>query len=408
MGGGFVTFQPVGYAYVARDRDGNLHKGVMYNQTRYECIAQLRIKQLYPVRLRLIYWPKLQRKGETKPISYAEMSVFCKQMSAMLSAGIAIPQTLKFLSAQKISKKLQGIITELIQSLLEGESLFLGLSRHQNRLPPFFCSLVKAGEMTNTLETVFERLADYYEGEDQFRKQLSQLMAYPLILLICTVGVVGFLVLKIIPGFQEIYEGFETQLPLLTSCLLAISRHLTLNFQKYMVGILICAFILSKILQRPAMKKRITHLQYQIPFWGGLQKQFLAARLARTWSLLLSSGLEVLPVVEMTSGTSGVIVDEYLAQVAVRLKGGMSLTQALNESGFFPAIFLEMVHVGEESGFLHGMLSRVAELYEREGKNQMARFLTVLEPGLLIGISLIVGVIVLAVMLPLFDMIKLF
>lgn len=381
---------------------------MIYGKERRECIEQLRRGRFYPVKFTAIYWERGGLSPQGGSISYAEMSVFCKQISALLQAGIAVPQALRFLMAQKISRKLQSIITELVQALEEGESLFQGFNRHKTKLPPFFCSLVKAGEMTNTLETVFERLASFYEEEDQFRKQINQLMAYPLILILCTAGVICFLVLKIIPGFQEIYASFDTKLPVVTYCLLAISKHFTLNLKKYLIGFFIMAFSLSRMFKAQAIKQWIIHMQYQLPFWGNLQKKLLSARLARTWSLLLASGLEVLPVVEMTVGTSGILVDAYLQQVAARLKQGVTLTRSLKMARFFPDIFLEMVNVGEESGSLAGMLGRVAEIYEREGKNQIAKFLTILEPSLLIGISLIVGVIVLAVMLPMFDMVKLF
>lgn len=368
----------------------------------------MRRGRLYPVKFSAIYWERGGLSLQGVNISYAEMSVFCKQMSALLQAGIAVPQALRFLTVQKVSRKLHSIITELVQLLEEGESLFQGFTRHTTKLPPFFCSLVRAGEMTNTLDSVFERLALFYEGEDQFLKQINQLMAYPLILIFCTAGVICFLVLKIIPGFQEIYASFDTKLPVLTYCLLAISQHFTLNLKKYLIGFFIMVFSLIKMLKAPTVKKWLIQLQYRLPFWGNLQKKLLSARLARTWSLLLNSGLEVLPVVEMTIGTSGILVDAYLHQVALRLKQGVTLTRSLQMTRFFPDVFLEMVNVGEESGSLAGMLGRVAEIYEREGKNQLARFLTILEPSLLIGISLIVGVIVLAVMLPMFEMVKLF
>lgn len=394
------------YYYVVRTQCGTRVKGVIYGDGRDECTHELRKKQLYLIRLRRGW--NFERFFPARRIRYAEIGVFCKQFSALLQAGLTLPQALVLLHSQKNSPILHALITDVMRSLEEGESLYQSVTRYKSHLPAFFCALIKAGEMTNRLETVFERLAVYYDQEDRFRKQLSQMMVYPVILLVTTMGVIVFLFLKIIPGFSEMYRDFDAELPLLTNCLLAISQHFIFYGYLYLIGLPLLIFPLSYLFKQPKAKQWLSRVQFTLPLIGGWQKKMLAARLARTWSLLLANGLEILPAVELTIGTAGSLVDLYLQQISLHLRQGVTLTRSLRSIALFPEAFIEMVHIGEEAGSLAEMLARIAEMYENEGKTGLERFLTFLEPALLMGIALIVGLIVLAVMLPMFDMIKLF
>ncbi|AZR73574.1 hypothetical protein BBF96_09335 [Anoxybacter fermentans] len=380
---------------------------MIYGKDENECLYQLRANKLYPIKIRPIFRWKEGLLPFSKTINYNEMGNFCRQFSTLLRSGLSIPQALKLLVQQKKSSRLQEIISDLLLSLEKGESLYQGFSKHETKLPQFFCSQIRAGEMTNSLDLVLDRLATYYNQEDHFRKKINQLLAYPLILLISSLGVICFLLFKVIPGFQEIYVSLEANLPMLTYCLMSMSRHLNTNYKKYMIGLLLSVVFLSAVFRVSVVKKWIILFQYRLPIWGRLKKQLLTARLARTLGLLLENGLEVLSAIELTSETLGFPIDDYLKQIAFNLRRGISLTRSLKITRFFPDIFLEMVSIGEESGSLAEMLNRAAEIYEKNCKNQIERFLTFLEPALLMGIALIVGIIIFAVMLPMFEMIKL-
>lgn len=389
------------YRYIARDQSGELVKGVIYGQTISQCLQELRGKHLYPIKL-------TSRYQLTKKITYLELGVFCKQFSTLLKAGIAIPRALKLLSDQNAIPHLQEIILDLLLDLEEGKSLYQGFQEKAKQFPSFFSPLIKAGEMTNSLDQVLEELASYYTAEDRFRKQIKQLLIYPLILLITTGGVVGFLFLKIIPEFAQIYLNLEAEMPLLTNCLLAISQFLRSHFKPILIGFSGCTFYLIYVLKYSALKNWFAKVQYFIPIWGRLQVKLLTGRLARSLSLLLGNGLEVLSAIELTVGTSGVQADIFLQQIATYIKQGQSLAYSLDAIEFFPKIFVEMVNVGEATGFLANMLHRAAEMFEEDCKDQIARFVTIFEPGLLLAIALVVGVIVFAIMLPIFDLLKLF
>lgn len=389
------------YCYIARDQSGELVKGVIYGQTISQCLQELRGKHWYPIKL-------TSRYQLTKKITYLELGVFCKQFSTLLKAGIAIPRALKLLSDQKAIPHLQEITLDLLFDLEEGKSLYQGFQEKANQFPSFFSPLIKAGEMTNSLDQVLEELASYYTAEDRFRKQIKQLLIYPLVLLITTVGVVGFLFLKIIPEFAQIYLNLEAEMPLLTNCLLAISQFLRSHFKPILIGFSGCTFYLIYVLKYSALKDWFAKAQYFMPIWGRLQVKLLTGRLARSLSLLLGNGLEVLSAIEFSVGTSGVQADIFLQQIAIYLKQGQSLAYSLDAIDFFPKIFVEMVNVGEATGFLANMLQRAAEMFEEDCKNQIARFVTIFEPGLLLAIALVVGVLVFAIMLPIFDLLKLF
>lgn len=389
------------YCYIARDQSGELVKGVIYGQTISQCLQELRGKHWYPIKL-------TSRYQLTKKITYLELGVFCKQFSTLLKAGIAIPRALKLLSDQKAIPHLQEITLDLLFDLEEGKSLYQGFQEKVNQFPSFFSPLIKAGEMTNSLDQVLEELASYYTAEDRFRKQIKQLLIYPLVLLITTVGVVGFLFWKIIPEFAQIYLNLEAEMPLLTNCLLAINQFLRSHFKPILIGFSGCTFYLIYVLKYSALNDWFAKAQYFMPIWGRLQVKLLTGRLARSLSLLLGNGLEVLSAIEFSVGTSGVQADIFLQQIAIYLKQGQSLAYSLDAIDFFPKIFVEMVNVGEATGFLANMLQRAAEMFEEDCKNQIARFVTIFEPGLLLAIALVVGVLVFAIMLPIFDLLKLF
>ena len=345
-------------------------------------------------------------KSLSKKITYYEMGVFCKQFAAVLAAGIAIPQALKLLNLQKTSSVLQEVLSSVVQTLEEGQSLYFGFNRFETKLPRFFCQIVRAGELTNSLDLVFERLARYYTQRDQFQKQISQLLAYPCILFLSTLAVISFLFLKIIPGFQGIYESFQAELPLLTTCLMASSNHLQTHLKNYFIGFSFCVIFLSILTKIPQIKQRFIQLQYRLPFFGRLKQMLLIASLAKTWSLLLENGLEVLPAIELAVESSDFLIKIYLNQITSNLKKGLSLTRSLQLTSFFPDIFIEIINIGEESGTLSNMFERAAEMFEEEWKNNIQKFLTIFEPGLLIMIALFVGVIIFAIVQPLFELIK--
>lgn len=395
------------YRYTVRNKDGDLLKGVIYGQNKLDCIQQLRRNHVYPVKVKTILWREGGFIARDRPVQYLEIGVFCKQFSTLLKSGIPIPQALRLLSVQNRSSKLQGIIYDLLQSLEQGESLYQGFCKHDARLPEFFSALIRAGEVMNKLDLVLEKLSSYYQQEDQFKKQVQQLMMYPIILLVCTFGVILFIIFKIIPGFQEIYASFEAKLPYITYCLLSISQHFCIHLKKYLIGFLFCMLIFSYLIKLTSVKRWLNMCQYRLPILGKLKRKLLTTRLSRTWGLLLGNGLEVLPAIELTSETLGSVLEFYLQEIAVNLKRGVSLTNALRQTAFFPDLFLEMISIGEESGSLASMMDRVAEIYETDSKNQMQRFLAILEPVLLLTIALVVGVIILAIMLPMFNMIKL-
>ena len=391
------------YKYKARDIGGNLIKGVISGNDKEQALGQLKKNNLYPFKLKLISRRRKGRLLSFRKIKDLQMSNFCKELSTLLRAGISIPQALRMLSQKKNSYFFKEIIYDLINSLEQGESLYQVLIRYKERLPNYFCSQIKAGEETNSLETVLEQLADYYLNEDQFQKKINQLLAYPMVLLVTSIIVICFMLVKVIPGFQVIYKDFQTDLPLLTHCLLAISSY----YQVILVSLLLCISFLSFFFKIPFLKKKLILLQFKVPIWGKFKKKLETARLARTLSLFLKNGLEILTAVKITSGTLGFPMNQYLERIQVNIQQGKSFAYALRLSDFFPEIFIEMVTVGEKSGTLLEMMSKVAEIYENESKNHLEKIISLLEPALLLIIASIVGIIIFAIMLPLFDMIKL-
>jgi len=401
------------FRYKARDTSGNLIKGIIEAESEQLAGRQLRnrglfITELRPVRSELEINLGLDylRFFLLKRVSRRDLALFCRQLGTMLSAGIPIINALRTLSRQADNRFLKESIDKVLEDLQQGEMLHQALSKSPKVFPAIMVYSVEAGEISGALDETLIRLAEHFEREHEIAEKIKSAMTYPFIVFMVSLASIAFMLTFVLPMFSNIIGNLGVPLPWPTRMVLGLSQFLRRWwFMLVAVGIALGYLIwwwAKREKVRYALDKVILHL----PVFGRLKHQALLSQFSRTLGTLLYSGvpiLEALEVVERTVGNR--IVAEALALAQEQVRDGKSIASPLAESGVFPPMVVEMVTVGEETGTLDALLARLAAFYDREVGEMASRLSSLIEPFLIIGLGAVVGLIVISVLLPVFQVV---
>ncbi|GAB5562132.1 MAG: type II secretion system F family protein [Synoicihabitans sp.] len=412
------------FTYVAIDgNSGREDRGVLAGESEAQVIAELKSRGLFPTQLRVEEDAKAKKTspqpkkrpaarrllpGMTPGLAKTR-TLFTRQLATLLKAGMPILRGLEVLAKQQAEGPFKKAVTEIGETIRSGGSFSDGLSRYPKIFEPLYLNMVKAGEAAGALDVVLERLAEFLEKSQKIRAKVKSAMMYPLIIMAVATGVVGALVVFVIPRFESIFANMlkGESLPVLTQAVLGLSR-----FVQHQVGwtLLIAAAVVVglRMLVRTKLGERLWHrMQLLTPVLGDLVRKAAVARFSRTLGTLLSSGVQILEALNITRDTAGnVHVADAVDAVRARVRAGEGVAGPLEETGVFPAMVPSMIEVGEETGKLPDMLHRVADTYEEEVDNAVAALTSILEPLMIVLMSLMVGTIVVALFLPLVRVIQ--
>jgi len=332
--------------------------------------------------------------------------IFSRQLSTLISAGLPLVQSLEQVRTQTSNKPLQAIISRIIVDVEAGSTLSDAMAKHPKAFDNVYVSLVAAGETSGTLDKSLERLADRQEKDAEIISKVRGALVYPFIVILAMIGVVTFMLVTVLPQVQSLYESLPgAQLPIFTRILLAVSHFIT----KFWWLILIIIGLLTALTTRWARtgpgKQVIDRIKMRLPLLGPLYMKLYMARFARTGATLIGSGIPMLKMLSTTaSGINNVHVESSLIKAAEKVKGGKALSDALqNDPNFLPLV-PNMIHIGEQSGSLQGMMDKVADYYEKEVDNQIKAISTTIEPVLMIFIGIVALIIVAAILLPIYSL----
>ena len=330
---------------------------------------------------------------------------FTYQLAAMLNAGLPIVRSFLVLEEELNEPYFREVLRNVRGDLEGGSSFAAALSKFPRVFNRLFVNLVSAGEQSGNLDEVLKRLAQYMDSMLRLMRKIRSALAYPTVLVLVTIGVVALLLIKVIPVFEDVYSGANVELPGLTQLVIDISRFLRTNLLVLFGAAVIAAVGTSWFNRTPAGKKFFHRLLLKLPIIGILVRKNLLARVGRTLSLLVSSGVPMLTALNLVRQAAGnVIMEEAVAAAAREIERGQSLSGSLRAAGGFSGMFIQMVSAGEETGKLPEMLSNVADFYENE-VNVMADMLaTLLEPIFIVGVGATIGLIVVAMYLPIFQL----
>lgn len=343
-----------------------------------------------------------------RKVNEQALTVFSRQFATMINAGLAMVRCLDILAEQTEDRKLQETLTNVRRDVEGGQALSNSLAKYPDVFTNLYVSMVRAGEMGGVLDEVLERLANFMEKDFNLKKKVKSAMTYPAVILCMAILIVGFLVTYILPTFVTLFEGMNLKLPIATQILIGITKGVKnpLYLGTFLAIIVAGGFAASQYTRTPTGKRQYDMLKLSMPVFGLLNKKVAISRFCRTLGTLLSSGVPIMQALEIVGRASGnEVVAETVGKVRESIREGESIASPLSDSGMFPPMVTQMVAVGEETGNLDAMLNKISDFYDTEVEYILASLTSMLEPIMILGMGGIVGFIVIAVFLPLYQLI---
>jgi len=350
---------------------------------------------------------KAPAKPKGKSVSAKNLAVFTRQFSVMIDAGLPLVQCLDILGTQEEDKNFSAVILATRADVESGASLADAMKKHPKAFDALFTNMVAAGEAGGILDTILKRLATYIEKAVKLKSQVKSAMVYPVAVIVIAVIVVGVILWKVIPTFANLFAGLGADLPLPTRIVIAMSNGLVRFMPFVLVGIGAAVFAFRAYYNSPSGRHTVDAVILKMPVLGSLMRRIAVARFCRTLSTLLASGVSILEALDITAKTAGnAIVEEAIMTTRKSIERGETIAAPLKETAVFPPMVVQMIGVGEATGALDTMLSKIADFYEEEVDVAVAGLLTLLEPIMIFFLGAVVGGIVIAMYLPIFDLIS--
>jgi len=346
----------------------------------------------------------LKRKGKVVP---RDLMLFSRQLSTLVSAGVPLVQSLAILETQAENPAFKEVLVAVRGDIESGLSISESLKKHPDAFPELYSSMIKAGELGGILDTILERLTAYLESSEALKAKVKSAMMYPAIILSICFIITIFLLTFVIPRFATIFESFGAKLPLLTQVLLDLSTFV--KQPVHLVGIILTPvgawFGFQRFYKTPAGQKWADAQLLKLPIFGIILKKVAVARFTRTLGTLVKSGVPILQALETVASTAGnVVIAEAVLGARESIREGGHLSDPLKKSNIFPSMVTAMISVGEETGALDAMLSKIADFYDQEVDTAVKGLTSLIEPIVIVVMGAIVGTIVAAMFLPMFSM----
>ena len=335
-----------------------------------------------------------------------DISRFTRQFATMISAGLPMVQCLEILASQTESPEFRKVITEVKESVQSGSTLSEALGRHKKAFDELYVNMVEAGEVGGALDTILIRLASYREKSDRLVRKVKGALVYPAVVMVVAFGVTFAMLRFIVPVFAKMFAGLGAELPAPTQIVLNISKFLQSNTVLMIIGAIGLVICYRLYVRRPAGRLVVDKLKLRLPLLGDLIRKSSISRFTRTLSTLLSSGVSILDALNITARTSGnMVLQNAIRRAMLSIAEGETITAPLKDSGVFPPMVTQMISVGEKTGGLDEMLSKIADFYDEEVDAAVAALTSIIEPVIIVFMGIMIGGILIAMYLPMFDII---
>ncbi len=395
------------FEYIALDDGGRTRQGVLNGDSARQVRSRLRTLGLYPVEVHGVREQAVTPAGlnPSRRISAAALALLTRQLATLLRAGMPLDESLRALGAQTAARRLQAVLADVRARITEGASLDEAMSVYPGVFPEFYRSMVAAGEAGGRLEEALERLADYTETRRALRQSLSTALIYPAILTLVSLLVVAVLLIYVVPEVVRVFQQTGQSLPWLTTALIASSQVLRDFGWLLCLGAALALLLGRFLLRRTVIRARVDRLLLDMPFLGRITRMLHAARLTRSLAILTQSGVPLLEALEISGRmVINIPLRAAVEDAALRVREGGRLHKALDDCGWFPPLLVQMLASGEESGELDDMLARAASYEENELQTVLTTATALFEPLIILVMGAVVLVIVLAILLPIFEM----
>jgi type IV pilus assembly protein PilC len=393
------------YQWKARTRQGSLKKGEIEAVNQAAVMAQLRAQMLLPVSVR----EKAKDVSEYLPflkqgITTRELVIFTRQFATMIDAGLPLVQCLEILSSQQSNKTFKGILREVKQDVEQGSTFADALRKHEKPFDSLYVNLVQAGEIGGILDTILNRLAVYLEKADALARKVKGAMVYPTTVLIVAIGVVVLMLVKVIPTFEKMFADFGGELPAPTQLVVSMSHFMQTWIWPFLGGVFIIFVAFFQARRKlPRFRRATDALALRLPVFGPLLRKVAVARFTRTLGTMIASGVPILDGLDIVAKTAGnMVIEEALMAVRSAISEGKTIAEPLAESDVFPGMVTQMIAVGEETGAMESMLSKIADFYDEEVDTAVEALTSLLEPVMMVFLGGTVGGLLIAMYLPIF------
>ncbi len=394
------------FVYSARPATGgDIQSGELEVKTKDEVLSFLHKQKMIPVSVRE------KDKGINIQIGTGvktrDIVIFTRQFATMINSGLPLVQALDILAEQTENDSLRKVIQDILYDVESGHTLADALGSHPKIFSELYVNMVAAGEAGGILDTILLRLATFLEKNDALVRKIKGAMIYPGVIFTVAGLAVVILLMFVIPTFQQMFESAGVPLPLPTQIVISLSEFLQVYWWALGLGIIVLIFLIRQIYQTDGGKLAIDKMLLSLPILGDLQRKAAVARFTRTLGTLVSSGVSILEGLEITAKTAGnrVIHDAVMGSRS-SIAGGETIAGPLKESGVFPPMVVQMINVGEETGGLDEMLTKIADFYDEEVDAAVEALLSAMEPVMIVVLGVVVGGMIVAMYLPIFDMIN--
>lgn len=402
------------FAYKATNKEGKDLFGIIEAESQALAIQDVRNLGLYPTNIREARKSDERRARREKGgiselyfggVKWKQVVVMTRQLATLIDAGLPLLRSMNILVAQQKPSKLKDILREITFDIQSGSTFSEALVKHPKAFDRLYVNMVRAGEVGGMLETVLNRLATFMEKRMALIRKVRGALVYPIFVVLAATGIVTFLLIRVVPVFAEIFEEFGSGLPAPTQFLVDVADFVEMKW--WLILLIINGTIISiKVMSRIHLIKRIMdRVALKTPLVGGLVTKVAVARFARTLGTLLTSGVPILQALRITKETiSNEVIQNAIEKVHDSIKEGETIAAPLDESKVFPPMVVNMIDVGEETGSLDAMLTKVADIYDDEVEAAVDAMLALMEPAIIIGLGGIIGFIVIALYLPIFTL----
>ena len=395
------------FKYKAISQQGDTIEGHFEASDQDEVLAMLRGKNHLPLNIERdieadaaiqIFTPKVKKK---------DLAIFCRQFYTMINAGIGIVKCLDILDVQTTNKTLKKAFSTIYEDVQKGFALSEAMGKHKKVFPDILISMVEAGEVSGNLDTIMERMAVHFEKENRLENKVKSALIYPMALIVVSVAVVIFMLIAVLPTFVGMFDGSDTPLPGPTRFLIALSGNLQTYWYIHIGIIGLVVFGLIYFMSTEEGIRTFDNLKIKIPGIKVTNTKIITSRFTRTLSTLMSSGIPLLQSMEVVGRVvNNKIIQERLIQSVDDLRKGVPLSRAVNDVNIFPPMVVSMLKIGEESGSLDEILFKTADFYDEEVETSLQKMTTLIEPILIVGMAVVIGFIVIAMALPMFEVVN--
>jgi type IV pilus assembly protein PilC len=393
------------FAYSARTLNGEIQTGEIELPSRDEVMGWLNRQRLRPI--------SINAKARDIEISFGtgiktrEVVIFTRQFATMINSGLPLVQSLTILAEQTENKRFQKVIAQVLQDIQSGQTLADSMRKHPKVFTELYVNMVAAGEAGGILDVILNRLAVFLEKNDALARKIKGAMVYPAVMLVVVILCTTILLWKVVPVFAGMFTGAGLQLPMPTRVVLALSAFLQHYMWMLVLAVIAAVIAVRQYYKTDGGKLAIDRMMLHFPVLGNLLRKSAVSRFTRTLGTLVSSGVSILDGLQITARTAGNrVVHDAVMKSRASISAGATISEPLKESGVFPPMVVQMINVGEQTGGLDEMLTKIADFYDDEVDAAVTALTSILEPIMIVVMGVIIGGIVVAMYLPLFDMIN--